>query len=87
MFSRAYRVQKATLNAGQATLQVLPLAGRLPAGPFLAPQSNPAHKLTVQGGRTLKDANGNRLPESLLFIDVPDFDIHTLIDAVLVPAT
>lgn len=64
---------------------MLPVGERLTPGPHLAVDSDPTRKVVVRGGRSLFDENKQRLPEAVLIIELPAFDIHSLVGERLVP--
>ncbi len=82
MFSRAYKLLEVKPDNA---LLVEPVKGKWDAGKYLAQQDNLNFKFAVTGGRSLKDENGKRRPEQLLFIEQPDFDVETLIGKILIP--
>ena len=86
-FTTSYRVQQASTIRNSGLLRVAPVATDLPAGDILVVDGDATKSVVLRAGRPTFDDDNNIQPERIFVVELPDFDITSLIGELLIPAS
>ena len=86
-FTTPYRVQHASTNRNSGLLRVAPVTTDLPAGDVLVVDGDAKRSVVFRTGRPAYDADNNLQPERIFVVELPDYDITSLIGELIIPAS
>ncbi|MEM7029335.1 MAG: hypothetical protein AAF629_07200 [Chloroflexota bacterium] len=86
MFMKSYRVQSASIDGSSGQLHVVSVDSKRSPGPFLAVQDDVDRKVVVRRARKGKVSKDRPHAEVVLIVDLPDFDLNSLVGELLVPS-
>ena len=86
-FTTSYRVEHASVIRNSGLLRVAPVATDLRAGDVLVVDGDATRSVVFRTARPTYDANNNIQPERIFVVELPDFDITSLVGELLVPAS